>query len=205
MLEQDVREVITSGQELDSGTSSEAVDQDKPCTRVQSQDDSMSGAPTNEASVSGASVNDVPLSDKASNEAAPEDALVGCLSARDVRRLHSGVHRRSMDAEAQSHNLEEHASKQEDIDRAVRKVFLEYARFGTRDKKAKTLDVYRFMKLIRECSLMSSPDNAAAVDLIFCKVCHCLHTLADALTDALPTHDAVRIHLVALQSIYTYV
>jgi p25-alpha len=51
----------------------------------------------------------------------------------------------------------------------VRRVFLEFARFGTRSE-TKCMDVYRFMKLCRECELLTRPEDAASVDLIFYQV-----------------------------------
>eukprot|EP00892_Ulva_mutabilis_P008527 jgi/Ulvmu1/6046/UM027_0023.1 len=105
--------------------------------------------------------------DVASPTSVQDDGLDRRMSARDLKKLHSGASPGLMD-DMQSPGSEL-CVKDEDTEKAVRKVFLEYARFGTRDKKAKTLDVYRFMKLIRECSLMTSADRAAAVDLIFCK------------------------------------
>lgn len=102
----------------------------------------------------------------------------GRMSARELKRLHSGANGRLVD-NTQAHEPEIWSKQQEEIEKAARRVFLEYARFGTRDKKAKSLDVYRFMKLIRECSLMTSQDSAAAVDLIFCKVARSLSLLHD--------------------------
>lgn len=104
-----------------------------------------------------------------SHGSVPDVGPSRCMSALEMKKLHRGVSGRFTD-DTQTQDAEHGLKKQQDVDKAVLRVFLEYARFGTRDKKARTLDVYRFMKLIRECSLMTSPDSAAAVDLIFCKV-----------------------------------
>ena len=52
---------------------------------------------------------------------------------------------------------------------ALRAVFLEFARFGTRTDSTQ-MDVFRFMKLCRECCLLTSPTDASSIDLVFYKV-----------------------------------
>jgi hypothetical protein len=52
---------------------------------------------------------------------------------------------------------------------ALRSVFLEFARFGTRTN-GKTMDIFRFMKLCRECCLLAKPSDASSIDLVFYKV-----------------------------------
>ena len=54
-------------------------------------------------------------------------------------------------------------------------VFLEFAQFGTR-ANAKSMDIFRFMKLCRECQLLPKPSDASSIDLVFYKV-HALFTL----------------------------
>lgn len=52
----------------------------------------------------------------------------------------------------------------------LRKVFLEFARFGTRSQ-TKHMDIYRFMKMCRECGLLLRQQDVSSIDLIFYKVC----------------------------------
>lgn len=51
----------------------------------------------------------------------------------------------------------------------LRKVFLEFARFGTRSH-TKHMDIYRFMKMCRECGLLLRQQDVSSIDLIFYKV-----------------------------------
>lgn len=51
----------------------------------------------------------------------------------------------------------------------VKRVFLEFSQFGTRSE-AKTMDVYRFTKLCRECDLLPHPHDTPSINLIFYKV-----------------------------------
>jgi len=48
-------------------------------------------------------------------------------------------------------------------------VYLEFARFGTREAKV-TLDSRGWMKLCRECALLGDDLTPTDCDLIFCKV-----------------------------------
>lgn len=57
-----------------------------------------------------------------------------------------------------------------DLHAQLRDKFLAYARFGTRRPNARTLDVFRFMKLCRECALLGRPSELGAIDLVFYKV-----------------------------------
>eukprot|EP00892_Ulva_mutabilis_P012039 jgi/Ulvmu1/9207/UM005_0307.1 len=50
----------------------------------------------------------------------------------------------------------------------LRKVFLEFARFGTRSQ-TKHMDIYRFMKMCRECGLLLRQQDVSSIDLIFYK------------------------------------
>lgn len=51
----------------------------------------------------------------------------------------------------------------------LKRVFLEFAQFGTRNA-AKSMDVYRFTKLCRECDLLPQPQDTPSINLIFYKV-----------------------------------
>ena len=51
----------------------------------------------------------------------------------------------------------------------MKRVFIEFAQFGTRSE-AKTMDVYRFTKLCRECDLLAQPQDTPSIHLIFYKV-----------------------------------
>lgn len=64
---------------------------------------------------------------------------------------------------------EEHAALMEQRNSDLHHVFLEFARFGTRES-AVTMDIFRFMKLCRECGLLSRPSDASRIDLVFYKV-----------------------------------
>lgn len=166
VLAHEAREIITSGPVPDSPDAGLDCAEENPGCSKKSQNARMSEL--------GADMAPEHARDTATDgtlDLAPENALSDCMSARDVSRMHSEARRDSLDAPPESQGSQIDETQQADIEVAVHKVFLEYARFGTRAKTAKTLDVYRFMKLIRECSLMASPEHAAAVDLIFCKVC----------------------------------
>ena len=52
----------------------------------------------------------------------------------------------------------------------LRKVFIEFARFGTRSQ-TKHMDIFRFMKMCRECGLLLRQQDVSSIDLIFYKVC----------------------------------
>jgi p25-alpha len=62
-------------------------------------------------------------------------------------------------------------SEQAQRSAALHSLFLEFAQFGTRST-VKSMDIFRFMKLCRECSLLSKPSDASSIDLVFYKVCH---------------------------------
>ena len=54
----------------------------------------------------------------------------------------------------------------------VRNVFLEFARFGSRNTETRGLDVYRFKKLCVECKLVRDTKALPCIELIFFKVCY---------------------------------
>lgn len=55
----------------------------------------------------------------------------------------------------------------------LKDVYLEFARFGSREPLV-TMDSFRFMKLCRECGLLCEELTPTDIDLVFCKVRHCL-------------------------------
>lgn len=57
----------------------------------------------------------------------------------------------------------------QELEEALLAVFLEFARFGNRSD-SKHLDSFRFMKLCRECCLVSGLGDTQCVDLIFYQV-----------------------------------
>ena len=81
----------------------------------------------------------------------------------------AGSERSNQDVSVQLQPHPQPRSERAERHAALHAVFLEFAQFGTR-ASVKTMDIFRFMKLCRECALLSKPSDASSVDLIFYKV-----------------------------------
>jgi hypothetical protein len=104
----------------------------------------------------------------ASQESTYEIPAQGSVSSKDVGPFYASTPTlQDNEQELQVDSVD--TNDVAEMNRQLRRIFLEFARFGTRSQ-TKTMDIFRFMKLCRECSLLTDPRHVSSIDLIFYKV-----------------------------------